>query len=165
MEQVKHSPDIDTDMPVSRQREAELYQYYQWPYYWVGNGLWGPTMWPDALTSVVMPDNTDKQATAKTPTTESSHSHLRSVLEVGGYRIQARDGEIGHVADFLLDDATWSLRALVVDTGSWLHARKVILPITAVESVKWEERAIHVTLSQEDVRHSPVYGAGVGESG
>jgi len=39
--QVEHSPDIDTRKPVSRQHEAELFEYYGYPYYWGGAGLWG----------------------------------------------------------------------------------------------------------------------------
>ncbi len=39
-DQVRSSPDIDTDRPVSRQREAELRKYYDWAPYWgVGYGL------------------------------------------------------------------------------------------------------------------------------
>jgi len=43
----------------------------------------------------------------------------RSASEVTGYHILASDGEIGHVTDFLLEDADWSIRYLVVDRKNW----------------------------------------------
>jgi len=45
------------------------------------------------------------------------------------YKILASDGEIGAVKDLLFDDRTWTARWLVVDTGSWLFGRKVLLPV------------------------------------
>jgi hypothetical protein len=53
-------------------------------------------------------------------------SHLRSVKEVIGYHIQATDGDIGHVEDFVVDDEVWALRYVVVDTRNWLPGRKVL---------------------------------------
>lgn len=40
----------------------------------------------------------------------SNDAHLRSVHEVIGYHINATDGEIGHLEDFLFDDETWEIR-------------------------------------------------------
>src|SRR5689334_4092581 len=42
-QQVKGSPDIDTDKPVSRQHEAAFFSYYGYPAYWDGTSLWGAT--------------------------------------------------------------------------------------------------------------------------
>jgi hypothetical protein len=42
--------------------------------------------------------------------------HLRSVAEVTGYRVQAIDGEIGHVENLTIDDADWSVHYFIVDT-------------------------------------------------
>ncbi len=47
---------------------------------------------------------------------------------IKGYAIQASDGAIGAVSDFLFDDVSWRVRWLVVDTGHWLSGRKVLLP-------------------------------------
>src|SRR5262247_2160585 len=41
-EQVRNSPDIDTDKPVSRQQETLLHTYYDWPTYWSGGIPLGP---------------------------------------------------------------------------------------------------------------------------
>jgi hypothetical protein len=45
--------------------------------------------------------------------------HLRSTDSVSGHSIQATDGEIGHVEDFIIDDETWAIRYLVVATRNW----------------------------------------------
>ena len=43
-------------------------------------------------------------------------SHLRSTDEVTGYQIEAADGEIGHVAGFVIDDEDWAIRYMEVAT-------------------------------------------------
>ena len=109
-DQVRNSPDIDTAQPVSRRREAEFFQYYGWPYYWTGAGLWGAGMYPGLLASetpVVMPVNPTVEHEKPEEIPETADTHLRSAREVRGYRIQARNGEIGHISDFLIDDETW----------------------------------------------------------
>ena len=52
---------------------------------------------------------------------------LRSLLDLRNYRIQAIDGHIGGVHDLLFDDQRWTVRYLVVDLGSWLPGRKVLI--------------------------------------
>jgi hypothetical protein len=39
-------------------------------------------------------------------------------LHITGCHIQSGDGEIGHVEDFLGDDAGWSSRFTKIDTGN-----------------------------------------------
>ena len=106
-EQVRNSPDIDTDRPVSRQREAELRKYYDWAPYWgVGYGIdLPPGQYVEADRGTVAVENVQ------------GDTHLRSTKEVRGYRIHATDGEIGHVEDFIVSDEEWVIRYLVVDTG------------------------------------------------
>ena len=87
MQQVEKSPDIDLDQPVSLQHQVKLHQYYSWPAYWMPEP--GPA--PVAPPRVPVPE----------PQTEHGDSHLRSCREVSGYHIQALDGEIGHVEDFV----------------------------------------------------------------
>jgi hypothetical protein len=50
--------------------------------------------------------------------------HLRSTHQVTDYHIQAKDGEIGHVEDFIIDDETWAIRYLIVDTRNWWPGKK-----------------------------------------
>ncbi len=47
--EVKNSPNIDTDKPVSRQHEIAYSGYYEYPYYWGGPFLWGPAYYPGGV--------------------------------------------------------------------------------------------------------------------
>ncbi len=48
-EQVKNSPDIDTNKPASRQNEEQYMGYYGYPTYWGGVGMWGEGLYPYAM--------------------------------------------------------------------------------------------------------------------
>ncbi len=157
-EQVEHSPDIDADKPISRQREVEYYQYYGWPYYWAGPGLWGAGMYPYVLAVPPVTPATAAQGEQEQPEQqEQGDPHLRSTKEVLGYRIAARDGEIGHVEDFVVDDEAWVIRWMVVDTGNWLPGRKVLVSSQWITEVRWETTRVHVDLARETIERSPEF--------
>ena len=83
--------------------------------------------------------------------------HLRSTYSVSGHRIQALDGEIGHVEDFIIDDETWAIRYLIIDTHNWWPGKKVLVSPQWMEPVSWGERKVFVSLSREVIKHSPEY--------
>ena len=70
-------------------------------------------------------------------------------------RKKATDGTLGHVADFLIDDSTWDVRYLMVDTRNWLPGRKVLVPPSAIEDIDWENRQVRVRLNREELKRSP----------
>jgi hypothetical protein len=72
-----------------------------------------------------------------------------------GSSVIATDGEMGSIRNFLFDDQSWTIRYLVVDVGSWLKRRAVVLAIAAVEQPDWVKKTFHVYLTKEQVRHSP----------
>jgi hypothetical protein len=152
--QVEKSPNIDTDQPVSRQHEIEYYRYYGYPSYWSGPYLWGGYPFP------VMPSD---QATLENErrwewgTEESGDRHLRSSAAVIGYYIAATDGELGHVENFLVDDATWSIRYMVVDTSNWWFGKKVLVSSEWITRVVWNESLLHVDMTREQIKNSPEY--------
>jgi hypothetical protein len=152
-EQVENSPPISEDEPVSRQKESELHSYYGWPPYWrMIPGMTGPTAVPTV--PPVVQEGLEKEGSEEG---ESDDSHLRSTREVIGYHIQATDGDIGHVSDFILDDEIWQIRYLVVDTGNWLPGRRVLISPAWIDDVSWREKSVVVNLSQESIKHSPEY--------
>lgn len=65
----------------------------------------------------------------------SGDQHLRSAREVMGYRIRAKDGKVGHVEDFLVDDAAWMIRYLIVNTRNWLPGKKVLVSCEWVQDI------------------------------
>jgi hypothetical protein len=72
-----------------------------------------------------------------------------------GYAIKAQDGKIGVVADFLFDDRSWKLRWLVIDTGSWLSARKVLVHPSAIVKSDYDREELAVALTMTQVEESP----------
>jgi hypothetical protein len=151
-EQIEESPSLDEDAPVSRRYETEMFDYYHWPYYWAGADVWGGGPYPLAYAAA-----TPVRKPETAPDEHPEESHLRSVKEVKGYHIRATDGEIGHVEDFIVDDADWVLRYMVVDTRNWLPGRKVLVTPLWIESIEWAERQVQVDLTKEGVKESPEY--------
>jgi hypothetical protein len=149
-EQIKSSPDLDEHAPVSREYEKRWMDHYGWSYYWFGSGLWGPAESPTGLFTV-----SGKEKVAEEEKLEDGS--LRSTREVTGYRIQAADGEIGHVEDFVMDDANWAIRYMVVDTVNWLPGRKVLITPEWIENVDWVDNRVQVDLTRQEVKNSPEY--------
>ena len=189
-EAIKNSPDIDSDKPVSRQHEMRYLNYYGYPYYWGGNGLWGAGSFPSLRVSDIedregqiayeqqqhperleLDQESDPQpghvqqhrsseecslagrenvAPAKT-----DDPHLRSCRSVLNHEIHATDGPIGHVDGFLVDDETWAIRYLIVQTGHWWSGHKVLIVPDWITAVNWFESTVNVDLSRAAIRESP----------
>lgn len=160
-EQVRNSPAVETHAPVSRQQEATHAAYYGYPMYWAGSGLWGMGALPvsDPLTEA-------RQAAVLTGAEVDlaiaghggSDSHLRSAAEVTGYHIQAEDGEIGHVEDFLIESDSWRIRALVVNTRNWLPGKHVQVDPGLIHQVDWVEQVVAVGMTRDAIRQAPAVG-------
>ena len=127
-EQVKNSPDIDTDKPVSRQHEMAFSSYYGYPNYWGGAGYWAGGMVPGLILPgyggfgsppAIRSQEQEAYARAESARNESGDPHLRSCRAVMKYHVHASDGDLGHVAGMLVDDETWAIRYLIVDTSNW----------------------------------------------
>ncbi len=146
--QIEESPSLDSDKPVSHQFEQAYYGYYGWPMYWSGPYMWGPYPYIER-----------DRAKWKTSTQgeKAWDPHLRSTDSVSGHHIQALDGEVGHVQDFIIDDETWAIRYLIVDTHNWLPGKKVLVSPQWIERVSWHERKVFVNLDRETIKQSPEY--------
>ncbi|WP_158816538.1 PRC-barrel domain-containing protein [Methylocapsa sp. S129] len=80
---------------------------------------------------------------------------LQVISAFNGYAIEASDGGIGSVSDFLFDDQSWKLRWLVIDAGSWLAERKVLVHPSAIGQADYEGRKLAVALTKTEVEGSP----------
>ncbi len=150
-EQVRHSPDIDTDKPVSRQQEAELAKYYPWQSYW------GTGFYPGGIWGVVEPTpRIDPRTIRAVDRTEDPNEdrHLRSSKKVTGYHIQTAEGDIGHVTNFIVDDQTWQIAYLMIDTHNWIGGKKVLVEVIHVRHVEWENSKVVVDLSIDAIKNS-----------
>ncbi len=154
-EQVSDSPGIDTDKPVSRQQEIELYGHYAWQRYG-GSGFYaGGTA--EAMDFAPIIDETITKEADPTDKRSNDGLHLRSTQNVTGYNIHATDGEIGHVTDFIFDDQTWQILYFVVDTNNWLGGKKVLIKVKHVNKMEWDDSKVFVNVSIEDVKTSPLF--------
>ena len=150
--QIEDAPGLDQDAPVSRQYEISWARFYGWPHYWGGPHAWGSASRPSMMYDKRLPKKHHGKMIA-----ESEDHNLRSVDEVTGYHINATDDEIGHVEDFIVDDVTWNIRFLVVDTHNWLPGKKVLILPSWVDSVDWIKRRVSVDLPKETIKNSPKY--------
>ena len=146
--QIEDSPSLDSDKPVSRQFEVDYSGYYGMPMYWGGPYMWGSYPYIER----------DRKMWKETTQVENAWDpHLRSAHEVSGYHIQATDGEIGHVEDFIVDDETWAIRYLIIDTQNWWPGKKVLLSPQWIERVSWNESKVFVNPSRALIKQSPEY--------
>lgn len=159
-EQVRNGPDIDTDKPVSRQHEASLFNYYGYPYYWAGPYAWGAAAYPMLVVPpLAVNPAPEAQSRPVFRDEERGDPHLRSADAVTGYDIQAQDGGIGHVEDFLFDDMDWVIAMMVVDTRNWWPGRHVLLSLNVVNRVSWDDRAVFVDADRAFIEQSPDFDA------
>ncbi len=161
-QQVKDSPDIDTGKPISRRQEMLYLSYYGYPYYWGRDGLWAGGAYPSMMMAgcngfVATPqaDSRDGQRT-----TAARHQdddiHLRSCKEMTHYNIHA-DGEIGRVQGMLIDEDTWAVRYLIVNTGNWWADHLVLIAPRWIQSINRADLTLTVNLTRKAFQSAPVY--------
>jgi hypothetical protein len=146
--QIEDSPSLGKDKPVSMQFEESYYGYYGYPMYWGGSYMWGAS--PYIMRGQVF---ASKPAHGK----RAWNSNLSSTHAVNGYAIQAEDGGIGHVDDFIIDDETWAIRYLVIDTRNWLPGKKVLISPKWISNISWSQSTVFVNLLRDAIRLSPEY--------
>ena len=116
-EQIRRSPDVDADQPVSRQHEVALHEYYRLPFYWTD----------------------EHPLESRTP-----DPHLRSMRAIRGYTVIGRDAAMGHVDDFLVDCAAWAVTDVLIARRHWLVGPRRCLPVSAIERVSWVGKAVYL---------------------
>ena len=82
-------------------------------------------------------------------------------IDLTGFEVEARDGSIGTV-----EQASRQTGAghLVVDTGTWIFGRRVLLPAGIVDRVDTGRRKVFVNRSRDEIRNAPEYESGASET-
>jgi len=133
-ERIRHSPDVDSKKPVSRQQEIAMREYYGWPAYWENPNA-------EFLSAALVVGRDFPVRTEEDP-------HLRSTDDVTGYEVWAKDGEIGRLENFIVDEASWHIGYLDVKAGDWLHRRSILVPTSEVASVSWAHHRVNMDQAQ-----------------
>jgi len=176
-EQIENSPELSEHEPVSRQKETELYSHYGWlPYWYPGTdplvgapgypgyvplpGGAGPAVPPTAGGSGRMPPEAVEGRQPEGADIQSDlagEPHLRSIREITEYYVHATDGDIGHVEEFLIEDGSWTIRYLVIDTRNWWPGKMVLIAPEWIDRIDWSHEHVHIRQTREQIRTSPEY--------
>lgn len=148
--EVERAADVIVDPPVNQQeagrRHAEL----------AANFLIGPAEGghPSMMTRADIAKMIGADVEPETKT--ANDPHLRSMSDMKGYGVHARDAEaIGSACDFLIDPDDWSVTHLVVDTGKWLPGKRVVVATSLIGGIAWDDRRIDVDLDKAKIETSP----------
>ena len=157
-DQVSNSPDTDTHKTVSRQQETELYEHYSWQPYWgsgfYAGGLWGIMPRTPLFDKRITEDSTEDN---KNTAIKNNDLHLRSSAQITGYYIQANDGEVGHVNDFIIDDKSWKILYFIIDTHNWIGGKKVLVEVKNIKDIQWENGKVILNITIEAVKDSRLF--------
>ena len=148
--QIRRAPPIEAAKPLSRDYEEAYFRHFQWAPYWEP----GPTEW---ASSVPYPEMPPLPIDTTLPADAPKNPHLRSSREITGYDIQAMNGAIGHVEDLVVDDETWTVRYIEVDTRNWLPGKNVLLQMMRIDHISWVDRSVAVMLSRQAIESAPAY--------
>lgn len=145
VKQIKSSPDIRFDRPVSRQNEIDLHEYYGWPYYWLpGTEIGGP------MTAMPLPLPLETQPE---PPKADDDPHLRSAQAVFGYNIEAEDGDAGKLDDFVVEESTWHIQYAVVDVSG----KRVLVAPGCLKIIDSDAMRVVTELNVETLQASPEF--------
>ncbi len=127
--QVKDGPPFEIGQPFSWKKEREICAHYRWATYYPldENEL---SVFPGILTSAIGLTN---------------------------FSLKASDGEIGKIINFMVDDTSWIVRYLVIDTSKWLAGRKILLNPMWATSILWADHLVEMDLSKDQIQQSPEY--------
>ncbi len=135
--QIRDSPPIDEDAPITSLHD--LNAYYGWQF----------SLGGDMPTSNI--ELTEATFAAK------GDLELRNTHEVIGFQVEAEDGDIGHVEDFIIDDENWMVRYMVIHTGNLSLGKKVMVSPDWIDKAGWQDKKIYVAASLEAIKKFPEY--------
>lgn len=141
-EQILSSPDIDSELPMSRAVEEAMHLHYQWTPYW-------GTMAP----APPVEDGPETVLAAESLV----HEKLQSADELAGFHVVAGDGEVGAVQDLLLDDNLDRFLFLVVEVKGWLFGKKVLVGPSLISKVDWSAFTVQLNANRQALKTAQEY--------
>lgn len=151
-DQIEAAPGLETDKPVSRQLELDIFDHYSWDAYWYGS--YGAPL-PTDVGAPAPPVNRGQSKISQENTDDDPH--LRSMNEVIEYYVEATDGNIGHIEDFLIDEDDWTIRYLLVDTKNWWPGKMVLASPDWLTDIAWTDQKVFVDVTRDKVKSAPEF--------
>ncbi|MBM7551188.1 PRC-barrel domain-containing protein [Thalassobacillus pellis] len=163
-EDIRNNASLEEKQAFSREKEMELTDFFGWKQYWAGDYLWGGYGSPLAT----MPEPGQKEMLAakenNPPIEEGKYTgddKLRSIEEIKGAVkhgiVHGKDGKAGYISDIIVDDETWKIRYLVVNTSEWSTNFQVLLSPAWLQSIDWVDNNFYIDLSLETIEAGPNY--------
>jgi sporulation protein YlmC with PRC-barrel domain len=147
--QIENGPSLDLNEPLTKKHEEDYFYYYNWPFYWMGGLLWGPSDFP---TGGAAPQRQPGKPAGKTI---KADSHLRSARELFGLQVCHGSEVIGAVTDFVIDGSNWHIPHLVIAVGHhWPVPNTILLSTRKVSSIDWNAQRVNVTASSEEIKRA-----------
>ncbi len=150
-DQLKSSPSADLAKPISRRKEEEFHRYHEIPVYWSGAGLWGTAMTPTEVGAMVPRPGSQSEPLVS----GDDQYYLRSTAELEGYVVHARDGVVGEVSDFIIEDTTWAIRYLRINPSKLAGLDSLIISPHWISDISWLERKTTVDMTVETLAAAP----------
>ncbi len=150
-EEIKSSPALQEELPVSREYEKQLNEHYNLDLYW-------PFMYHASVGAPVLYPPRPLRTPSKEVDEEELDTSLRSFAEVKGYRIRAKDDSLGELVDLIVDDEDWQMVYLIADTSRWRPwSKKVILSVNWLEKIRFMGREVSVNLTTDQIKEAPEF--------
>jgi hypothetical protein len=147
IEDLIKSPQVEAHLPVSRQKELEIYNYFgRMPYWGAGFSL-GAQAVADMVTS-------QNERLLNEPSTEKSDSNLRTLQEVTGYKLTNGDEMIGKVSDFFVESSNWIIRYLIIDMN---NQKQTLFSPQWVSDISWRTQEMRTRLTRDQIYSAPIY--------
>ena len=80
---------------------------------------------------------------------------VHRLSRIKGFHVQGTDGPLGHIDDFLIDEAASRVCYLMVDTSNWMGGKWVAVSSASIDRVDWTHGTVHVALTRDEIRKSP----------
>ncbi len=152
--EVRNSPDILLDEPVSRAIEYGQQHSPGWDPAW-GNPRYVAGFWGGIGVRVPHSRSNEEKAMSKllhsNDIKRKGDPHLRSASAIIGCRVRATDGLIGHVAGIILDQSEWVVRMVVVETNRWWPGKRLTVPVSAVSDISWPHQEVRLKMPSHEI--------------
>lgn len=150
--ELKDSPSLLANEPISRAYEKTYMCYFDYATYHVG---------PIPLDSYFTGVHTERVKIAAAPDEpDSEKNHIHSAHFVEDYTLDVANKLYGHIVDFVFDDVEWDIKFLAIELGNWfMHDKQRLLAPSELETIDWPKQQVHVDIDVDSLKESPVYNA------